>query len=112
MSLFIELEKHDRGMIVRIEGRLDAASTPQLERALEPLLKEGVTRLLLDFTQVEYLSSAGMRLLLSVTKRLKVKGGLLLLFSLGDEVKEIIRMAGFEKILQICGTEAEAVRQL
>ena len=112
MTLKIKLEKLEIGILLRIAGRLDAPSTPILEKDMQSLLDGGQLYFLLDFTEVEYLSSAGMRLLLSVTKKLKPKGGLLCLFSLGEEVREIIKMAGFEKILAISETEAEALKRL
>ena len=69
-------------------------------------------QLLLDFTDVDYLSSAGMRLLLSATKKLKAREGVLLLSGVGEEVMEIIKMAGFEKILAIFSSEKEALERL
>ena len=65
---------------------------------------------MLDFTRIDYLSSAGLRILLSATKKLKEKKGTLILFSLQEEVLEIIKMAGFDKILHICLNEKEALQ--
>lgn len=112
MVLKISLERLKNGVLLRVAGRLDAPSTPVLEKQMQSLLDEGGIYFLLDFTEVEYLSSAGMRLLLSVTKKLKPKGGVLCLFSLDDEVRDIIKMAGFEKILSIAANEAEALLRL
>ena len=108
IGLHIELETVDQKIILRIEGRLDASSSSILERKLNSLIGENHDYLLLDFTRVNYLSSAGMRVLLSATKQLKAKGGSLLLFSLGDEVEEIVKMAGFDRILHIFSSEKEA----
>ncbi len=110
VGLHIELEEIEHRVILRITGRLDAATTPILERKLNALIDEHHNFLLLDFSDIDYLSSAGMRLLLSATKKLKGKNGSLILFSVGDEVSEIIKMAGFDKILHICSNEKEALQ--
>lgn len=96
-------------MIIRCEGRLDAISSPQLEIALNRIIDEKQNKILIDFNKIDYLSSAGMRLLLSMTKRLKTKGGQLGLFSIHEDVMEIIRMAGFEHILNIYHDEKQAL---
>jgi anti-anti-sigma factor len=108
--LRIELEQIEHRIIARIDGRIDAASAPILERKIESLIAEDHDVLILDFTRVDYLSSAGMRVLLSAARKLKAKKGNLILFGLTDDVAEIIKMAGFDKILQIVSTEAQAVQ--
>ena len=110
VGLHIEMKEIEHRIILRIDGRLDAASAPILERKLATLLDEHHYRLLLDFTRIDYLSSAGLRILLSATKKLKENKGTLILFSLQEEVLEIIKMAGFDKILHICLNEKEALQ--
>ena len=109
-GLQIELEEIDRKIILRLNGRIDAASAPILERRLGQLIDEKHLHLILDFTGIDYLSSAGMRVLLSVTKRLKAMKGHLILFNLDDEVAEIVKMAGFDRVLYICSNEKEALQ--
>ena len=109
-GLSIQIEEEQGIIIVRIEGRLDAASSPTLEKKLLEQIEKGKTQMALDFAKVEYLSSAGMRLLLSTTKKLKGNGGGLHCYSVGEEVMEIIKMAGFERIIQIFPTEQEALQ--
>lgn len=111
IGLRIELEEIENRIILRMDGRIDAASSPILERKINSLIDEDHHYLILDFSQVDYLSSAGMRVLLSSTKKLKAKKGHLILFSLSEDVGEIIKMAGFDKILQICNTEKEALHR-
>lgn len=105
-------EKNKGSPIFRIEGKLDATSSPQLEKGIHATLEQGAKNILIDFSNIDYLSSAGMRLLLSMTKKLGQKGGKLILFSIHDDVMEIIRMAGFEQILYIFRDEANALKQL
>lgn len=110
VGLHIELEEIENRLVLRIDGRLDAASAPLLEKKIEHLIKEEKHHLALDFTRVDYLSSAGLRVLLAETKKLKAHKGALVLFSLSDEVMEVIKMAGFQKILHIFSSEKEALQ--
>ena len=107
VSLNILEEIKDDKVILRLEGRLDASSSPILEGKLNELVGKK-KNLLVDFSKVDYLSSAGMRLLLASTKKMKSAQGKLIFFSISDEVMEIIKMAGFERILNICTNEQEA----
>ena len=109
IGLQISLEEIDRKLVLRIDGRIDASSSPVLERKINQLIDDNHVYFLLDFTSVDYLSSAGMRVLLAATKKVKAKNGDLVLFSLHEEVSTTIRMAGFDKILHICSTEKEAL---
>lgn len=110
IGLQIELEEIEQRILLRLDGRLDASSIQILERKIDKLIEERHTQLLLDFTRVDYLSSAGLRILLAATKKLKAKKGTLVLFSLQEEVSEVIKMAGFDRILQICTNEKEALQ--
>ncbi len=107
----VRVEKMDGKIILRIEGRLDAVSCPIVEKKIEVLIQEKQIHLLLDFNEVEYMSSAGLRFLLSFTKKMKSLQGSFVLFSLSDEVIKIVRMAGFEKVLHICRNEKEALQK-
>jgi anti-sigma B factor antagonist/stage II sporulation protein AA (anti-sigma F factor antagonist) len=100
-------DKHGKALL-RLSGKLDAATSPNLEKKIEAAIQEGVKFIFLDFSDVDYMSSAGMRLLLSTTKKMKANKGDLILFSIEDEVMEIIKMAGFDRILHVCLDEKEA----
>lgn len=106
-----KIDETNHKKIVRLQGKLDAMSTPNLEKKLAPLL-ESEHKILVDFSKVEYLSSAGMRLLLSATRKMKAKEGIIVFFGINDEVSEIIKMAGFEKILNIFPNETAAIKAL
>lgn len=111
LGIRVAVEEKENVLIVRLDGRLDATSTPVLEGKIKPLLDKSM-RILIDFSGVDYLSSAGMRLLLSATKKMKAKNGHLVFCGLSDDVMEIIKMAGFDKILRIFPTEKEALAAL
>ena len=84
---------------VILEGRLDTTTSPQLEAALNGAL-EGITALTFDFEKLEYISSAGLRVLLSTQKVMK-KQGKMVIANASTEVKEIFDVTGFSDILTI-----------
>lgn len=110
IGLQIGLEEIEHVVLLRIDGRLDAATAPILEKKIKSLIDEGHHQLALDFTHVDYLSSAGMRVLLSMSKKILTKQGTFILFSIGTEVEEILKMAGFDRILHIVPSEKEALQ--
>jgi len=109
MLEIIEDEKKEKA-ILRIKGRLDATSSATLEVKLSEGYSEGKRHFVLDLRNLEYLSSAGMRLFLAFTKKLKGENGSLKLFGLNKEIFEIIKMGGFEQILHIHDEEEEALQ--
>jgi anti-anti-sigma factor len=110
MHIFIEEAGGRR--IVKIEGRLDAVSSPTLESRLTGLLEGNHKVVIINFSKINYLSSAGLRLLLSATKKFKSKQGELVCCSINEEVMEIIKMASFERILTIYPDEKSALAAL
>jgi anti-anti-sigma factor len=110
VSLKVTLERVDQKIILRLDGRIDASSASLLEKKLHQLVEENHRSLLLDFTRVCDLSSPGVRVLVSISKKLEAIKGYLLLFSLEDQALEMIQMAGFDKMLHICSSEKEALQ--
>ena len=99
----IELSEEYQGgvLIVQVKGRLDAISAPQVDKKVTNLIDMGNRFILMDFSEVDYLSSAGMRLLLSATKRLKNQEGKFVICNVNDDVLEVLKMAGFDRILRL-----------
>lgn len=98
-------------LILKLNGRLDAVSSPAVERKIFDYLSRDKHKLLLDFSGIDYLSSAGLRMLLSVTKKIRSLSGKLILFSVTTNVVEILKMSGFDHVLEIASTEEEGVRR-
>lgn len=111
-ALNISTEEYGNALVMHVAGRIDATSVPILERKLSTFMTAEVPFLLIDFSHVDYLSSAGLRLLLSTTKKMKSKNGKCLFAAISDEVMDIIKMAGFDKILSIFPTVADALKAL
>jgi anti-sigma B factor antagonist/stage II sporulation protein AA (anti-sigma F factor antagonist) len=109
IGLDIKVEKIENKIVLRVKGRLDVASSPFLEKKLHSIIEEN-PYVLIDFSHIDYLSSAGLRLLISTTKQLKMKQGFLALFNITDDVLEIIKMAGLEHVLNIFSQEKDALQ--
>ncbi|MCR5353254.1 MAG: STAS domain-containing protein [Clostridiales bacterium] len=82
-----------------LEGRLDTVTAPELEQKIKNSLG-GLEELVFDFSNLEYVSSAGLRVLLSAQKAMAGKGGITIR-NLNDTVKEIFEVTGFADILTI-----------
>lgn len=102
-----QVEEKGDVIVVRLEGRLDAASSPQLEKQINSIIESGHFKLILNFAGVDYLSSSGMRLILSASKKLKSLEGKLLACNLTEEVMEVIKMTGFHQVIEIYPSEEE-----
>jgi anti-anti-sigma factor len=87
--------------VVRPEGRLDSATGPAFENDLLGQIDSGRLRLLLDFSDLQYISSAGLRIVLLAAKRMKTAGGRLALCSLNPQIAEVFEISGFSRILDI-----------
>ena len=87
-------------LALALEGRLDALTSPELENALKNSL-EGIDSLVLDFSKVDYVSSAGLRALLSAHKRMSGQKGSMKVTNVNEGVMEILKMTGFTDILSI-----------
>lgn len=86
-------------LIVALEGRLDTMTSPELEKELKESM-DGADSLVLDFGKLDYISSAGLRVLLSAHKQMKNKGGLTVK-NVNEVVQEIFDVTGFADILTI-----------
>lgn len=89
--------KNESELTVALQGRLDTTTAPQLEAELQ---LEDVTALKFDFTELEYVSSAGLRILLAAQKVMN-KQGTMVLTGVSDEIMEVFEITGFSDILTI-----------
>ena len=108
----IATRKEGGAVVVSVNGRIDALTAPEFEKGLMALMAAGDCTMVLNFTGLDYISSAGLRSILSTAKQLKVKNGKLLFAGLQGPVKEVFKISGFGSIFKIFETEAEALRQI
>ena len=95
----INIEKENGVTILKIEGRLDTTTAPELEKAINAE-GEALKNLVLDFKGVDYISSAGLRVLLTAQKKMNAQGHMELT-NVSEAVMDIFEMTGFADILVI-----------
>ena len=95
--------------IVSVSGRIDAITAPDFENNLGGLITAGEKILLIDLSGLGYISSAGLRSILSSAKKLKALSGEILFTGLTGPVDEVFQISGFKSIFRIFPSEAEAL---
>lgn len=95
--------------VVMLNGKLDTNTTPAAESEINALIEAGASKLLINFEQLSYISSSGLRLLLATAKRLKVEGGDLQVCSLNEMATEVFEISGFSTILKVFPNEQAAL---
>ena len=95
--------------VLELAGHLDTNTSPDAESAINALIDGGATKLLINFSALEYISSAGLRILLATGKKLKAAGGDLRICSLNDTVQEVFDISGFSSILAVSKDQDEAL---
>jgi anti-anti-sigma factor len=102
--------KEEKGAVIAtIKGRVDAVTAPELEKQLTELIDTGKNILITDLGELEYISSAGLRVILSTAKKLKTNQGDLILTGLHGTVKEVFEISGFISIFKIFDTAEAAL---
>ena len=109
----VEIKEEKKGdvLVLQIKGRLDAISSPAAEKKIFDLITNGKNKLLMNFSEVDYLSSAGMRLLLRTTKKLKSLSGKLVICDVSANVMDVLKMSGFDHFIELSRTQEEALKQ-
>ncbi len=95
----IEIKKNANETVIEVVGRLDTITAPALEKTISENISE-IKNLVLDFKGLEYISSAGLRVLLGAQKKI-INNGSMKLIGVCEEVMEVLEMTGFADILTI-----------
>jgi anti-sigma B factor antagonist len=103
-------EKHSSVRTFRLQGRLDSNTSQGFEKRIFDAISTGSKFLVIDFKELDYISSAGLRVILKATKALKREEGKIMLCAMQDYVKEVFEIAGFDSFLPIVPTMDEALK--
>ena len=109
MVMEINVSEMKRVQLFEVIGRVDSTNANELGAALDKAAEDGHTNLVLDLGGVDYMSSAGLREMVRVLKRVKRGGGDLRIANPSDRVKEVLELAGLDTIFEIYPTQVEAV---
>jgi anti-anti-sigma factor len=97
----IEESTRDGVTVLAPHGRIDTTTSPALDEAVRRTVDEGARALLIDFRGVDYISSAGLRVLLVLAKRMREVGGRVVLCGMGQPVRQVFQLAGFLPLFTI-----------
>ncbi|MFZ7125069.1 MAG: STAS domain-containing protein [Desulfobacterales bacterium] len=103
-------KKHEDYSVFKLTGRLDSNTSLGFEKKLFEAIENGTQHLILDFEGLDYISSAGLRVILKATKNLKNTQGSLVLCAMQDYVKEVFEISGFDSFLPIVPSVDEAMQ--
>jgi anti-sigma B factor antagonist len=107
----ISVESVEEVVLVRIVGDVDGSTAPQAQNQIMPLVQPG-SRILLDMSGVSYMSSAGLRMLLSTYRQVANQSGRIALTGLAEELKDTMEVTGFLKFFTSCETVDEGLKAL
>ncbi|NDV20763.1 anti-sigma factor antagonist [Pseudodesulfovibrio sp. JC047] len=95
--------------ILTIDGNLDAEGTQAMEEKVVALLEGGETKLLFDFTGLDYINSSGLRVLVLAYQRLKKTSGSVAICGVKDYIQEVFEVSGYDRIFPLYGARADAL---
>jgi len=105
-------DRSDDVVILALSGKLDAKTAKTFEDKMLADIDSGDRRFVIDLSQLEYVSSSGLRVFLLAAKRLQATHGRIVLCSLQEHVRQVFDLAGFSSIFSIYGSREEGVRSL
>lgn len=104
--------KEDGVTILHVEGNLDTDGTQALEDKVVSLLEGGETCLLFDFSDLDYINSSGLRVLVLAYQRLKKTAGKVAICGVKDYIQEVFEVSGYDKIFSMFSSRTEALNDL
>ena len=105
----ISSEIKDNITVVRLEGNLDTNTSTDAQEYLNKAIDGGASKVIVCFDKVDFVSSAGLRILLATAKKLGAGGGALRVCGLNETVAEVFEISGFSTILNVFPSETEAL---
>ena len=104
------IEEYQGGInIYKINGRLDSNTSQGFENKLIQAIDDGSKSMIIDFKNLDYISSAGLRVILKATKALKREDGKIMLCDMQDYIKEVFEISGFDSFMPIVGSMGDAL---
>ena len=108
-NLTVQGEMKSGILIANTAGRVDGANAREFQDALETLLKDNVSAMILDLENLSYISSAGLRVILLISKQLQGKGARFGVCALSGAISEVFQISGFDKIIPTHAAQSDAL---
>ena len=94
------IQEQDNKYVVTLEGELDTAAAIETDKVLQPLYKSNGKDVLFDCEKLEYISSSGLRILLSILKGAKANGSKVIMRDVNDDIMNVFKLTGFNTIFE------------
>ncbi len=108
-AMNIEEKKSGNVILLKLSGRIDAFTSERLEEEISSIINAGKLQFVINFGDVNYISSAGLRVFLGTHKRLNENKGEMKFTGVSDEILKVFQLVGFDKIFEIYSSENEAL---
>ncbi len=108
----VTTERTDDILSAAVDGRIDGSNVVEFEEAVRAAIQDSDRAVIMDFEKLAYISSAGLRAILLTAKSLQGRNAKLMLCSLSERINEVFEISGFDKILPIYKSRAEAIASL
>ena len=105
----LNIEDKGKAKVVKLEGKLDVNLSVSIESELDALIDSGNINLILEISKVEYLSSSGIRVFINMMRKIKDKNGRLVLASVPDVIKKILKTVDLEDLFEVFDSVDDAL---
>ena len=97
----VEIQEKDQMRVAQLAGRLDTAVSQEVSTQLQPLVDNADKTLVLDCKELEYISSSGLRIFLTIRKAAATKGGRVIVRNISSEIRQVFMMTGFLNLFEV-----------
>ena len=99
--MIFDIQANQQGMYAAVSGRLDTPAAVKAQQEITPLLENANKAIILDCKDLEYISSSGLRLFLTIRKETAAKGGSIIIENINEDIKKVFMMTGFFNLFDI-----------
>lgn len=99
--MIFDIKQQEGGMLAIVSGRLDTPAAVKAQTEITPLLENADKEIILDCKDMEYISSSGLRLFLTIRKEASTKGGKVIIENISEDIKKVFMMTGFFNLFEI-----------
>jgi anti-sigma B factor antagonist len=99
--MIFDIKEQSSGLLAMVNGRLDTPAAVKAQQEITPLLENADKEIVLDCSNLEYISSSGLRLFLTIRKEASTKGGKVIIENISEEIRKVFMMTGFFNLFEI-----------
>lgn len=99
--MIFEIKEQNAGIYATVSGRLDTPASVLAQEEMAPLMENADKEIVLDFARLDYISSSGLRLLLTLRKQAAARGGNVIIEHVSEEILKVLTMTGFVNIFEV-----------